>query len=339
MKTKHLLASILLLTSLIFKAQVPTSERDALIMFFNSTGGADWNNYGGWLTGLPVSNWYGIETQVYNGEEHVIGIQITNNNMIGTLTPEIGNLPFLQWLILDHNDLSGTIPVEIGNLTNLHKLHVRHNSFSGTLPTELGDLPNLDELFLSFNQFSGGIGNWVDNLTQLTGLLINNNQFGGVIDLSQNNLIDFVAFSNTQISAINFKNGNNTNVSDFEAENMPNLNCIVVDDANYSSANWNYVDAQVNFVETTGECTPLSVKEEKGFLSATIFPNPTNGFTQIKTEKPLRSIIVYSSMGRVVSKQYYPNNSIDLSKMENGVYFIKIETLSGENNTFPVVKE
>ena len=338
MKTKQLLTGILLLTAFLVKAQVPTTERDALVTFFNSTGGGDWNIYTGWLTGNPVSSWYGIETQVVDGDEHVVGIQITSNNMIGHLPSEIENLPYLKWIILDHNALGGTLPNEVGNLSHLEKLHLRHNSFLGALPTELGNLINMDELFLSFNQFSGGIGKWVSNLTQLTGFLINNNQFGGVIDLSQNGLLDFVAFSNTQISAINFKNGNNANVSSFEAENVPNLTCIVVDDADYSSTNWNYVDAQVNFVETTGECTPLSISE-KEFKTITVFPNPTNGIVQIRTDESIHSILVYSSVGKLVMSHSYPTRSIDLSGLEKGVYFITVKTLLGESRTYPILKE
>ena len=42
-------------------ALVPASERQALVELFDATGGTDWKNRSGWLTGDPCADsWYGI---------------------------------------------------------------------------------------------------------------------------------------------------------------------------------------------------------------------------------------------------------------------------------------
>ncbi len=138
-------------------AAVPFSEKKALIELFGSTGGSavwqkktNWNN-----VRSNVCLWYGVECN--NDETHVIGLDLSENSLRGTIPPEIGNLEMLEVLDLHSNQLSGPIPKEIGKLVNLVKLELHKNSLSGTLPAELGELKNLKFLFLDSNQLSGSI--------------------------------------------------------------------------------------------------------------------------------------------------------------------------------------
>ena len=48
----------------------------------------------------------------------------------------MGNLPNLADLDLSDNQLSGTIPAELGSLANLEFLHLRDNQLSGMIPIE-----------------------------------------------------------------------------------------------------------------------------------------------------------------------------------------------------------
>ena len=52
------------------------------------------------------------------------------------------------------------------------------------------------------------------------------------------------------LSYLNVKNGNNTNVSTFRAEGNPNLTCIVVDDVTYSTNNWTDIDGTASFTNS-----------------------------------------------------------------------------------------
>lgn len=162
---------------------VLTSDSLALVAFYNSTNGPSWTNHSNWLTG-PVDTWNGI---IVNANR-VNTITLYNNNLTGTLPPELGDLDALQYLELGLNQIGGSIPVEIGNLTNLVALSFRDNVMTGTLPTVLGNLTGLINLELAYNQFTGDIPVELGNLTNLTTLELLVNQLTGPIPTELGNL-------------------------------------------------------------------------------------------------------------------------------------------------------
>ena len=80
------------------------------------------------------------------------------NNLIGTVTSEIGYLTNLTVLGLRSNELSGTIPTQLGSLAQLQVLGLSSNKLSGTIPTQLGSLAQLQHLGLSGNILNGTAG-------------------------------------------------------------------------------------------------------------------------------------------------------------------------------------
>jgi Leucine-rich repeat (LRR) protein len=121
----------------------------ALVALYNATNGPDWINNENWLTG-PVNNWYGIQANECN----VLKIELEENNLNGTLPPELFTLEQLDILSLSSNNLSGEIPSEIGNLTSLYQLYFDGNKLTGLIPSELWNLTTLGVLWLSKNNFS-----------------------------------------------------------------------------------------------------------------------------------------------------------------------------------------
>ena len=87
---------------------VPDSEYDALVALYNSTAGGGWVSHQNWLT--SATPWYGVTIE----SGHVGQIQLSSNNLSGSLPPQIGNLPNLRTLLLDGNHLTGQIPPEMG---------------------------------------------------------------------------------------------------------------------------------------------------------------------------------------------------------------------------------
>ncbi len=66
-----------------------------------------------------------------------------------------------------------------------------------------------------------------------------------------------------------------------------------------------------------------------------LFPNPTDHSVTITSDTELGSISIYNTIGKLVQKAFSKNNSeqIDLTKLENGVYFVVIH-----NSYFKLIK-
>ncbi len=164
-------------------AQVSEQDSLALVALYDSTGGATWTNHENWLTG-PVATWHGITVS----GNRVTQITLEDNNLTGSIPPEIGNLSNLNRLDLYKNQLTGEIPHEIGNLTNLISLYLSFNKLVGEIPHEIGNLINLAYLSLCSNQLIGEIPNEITNLINLNYLYLSINQLVGEIPVGIGNL-------------------------------------------------------------------------------------------------------------------------------------------------------
>ncbi len=199
----------IILLSLIFainllQAQVPQSERDALIALYNATDGQNWTYQDNWNTSNPVSSWYGLTVENINGQDHVTKIELQYNNLTGNIPADIVNLSQLIVLNVRNNNLSGNIPVEIGNLSNLMELNLGNNQLTGTIPTEIGNMTNLTFLRLSFNDLSGSIPSEIGNLTNLNYLSLAFNNLTGSIPANFSSFTSaiYLFFSNNHLSGV-----------------------------------------------------------------------------------------------------------------------------------------
>ncbi len=175
---KHFIFFYLFLTAIICKpgftiAQVNTQDSLALVDLYNKAGGAGWVSKTNWLTTAPVSTWSGVSVQ----SGRVTQLNLSFNNLAGTISPQLGNLANLAGLNLYFNQLTGSIPAELGNLVNLANVDLSFNSLTGNIPSSLGNLTNLQNLYLSYNQLSGSIPSSLSNLTKISFFEIDNNQF------------------------------------------------------------------------------------------------------------------------------------------------------------------
>eukprot|EP00727_Mastigamoeba_balamuthi_P008807 m51a1_g4549 putative polygalacturonase inhibitor 1 (351) ;mRNA; r:68087-69859 len=156
--------SVLLAVVLAVRASLPSSERDALVAFYEATGGsASWTRQDGWPrssqdsgVGDPCS-WDGVTcsapTCSSDPFHHVTGIYLARNGLAGTVTPLLEALPRLSALDLGGNKLSGqitgTIPSEFGSVPkefatqapSLQVLHLNDNALEGFLPEEYRTSP------------------------------------------------------------------------------------------------------------------------------------------------------------------------------------------------------
>lgn len=145
--------------------------------------------------------------------------------------------------------------------------------------------PSLTSLSLSANTLQSISANncslnsiSLTNTSALTNLYVNNNNLSQLhlysslslttldcsnnvltnLDLSYLNLLISVNASNNSLMSFNIANGTNTNIAnqDFNATGNPNLVCIQVDNATWSTANWANINTLVTSYSTTNCPTP-----------------------------------------------------------------------------------
>ena len=112
----------------------------------------------------------------------------------------------------------------------------------------------------------------VSNKPSLIYLYCNDNQITA-LDVSQSSDLIELNCNGNQLTNLDVKNGNNTNFIFFKSNENPNLTCINVDDAIWSTANWIqewFVFDQQHYF--SNNCPPSSIQEyttNKEFLKAT----------------------------------------------------------------------
>ena len=168
-----------------FNSSCGTRDSLALIALYNSTGGGSWTN--NWTLTDPINTWYGVVAS--NG--CVSAIRLNNNNLVGSLPAEIGDLINLEYLHLFNNQLTGEIPAEIGNLTELEEFICSDNGLTGSIPKEIGNLTKLVFMSLGSNNLTGSIPEEIGNLLSSWHFYLNNNQLSGCFPESLLAFCDF----------------------------------------------------------------------------------------------------------------------------------------------------
>ncbi|MBR8537888.1 T9SS type A sorting domain-containing protein [Carboxylicivirga sediminis] len=336
MKQKLLSAILYVIITPMLFAQVPQSERDALVTLFNSTDGHNWRDNSNWNSSKSVNEWLGITVK----DGHVTEIELANNMLKGPLPKQIGEFPMLESLNLWKNNLNGTIPEELGNCTRLVELFLDENELTGAVPSSLRNLTAMTNFWLDGNQLSGDITGFFSEWTQLVYFGIGGgNDFTGYLDLSQNPSLIACWINDSNISGLNIKNGNNINIPNdhFQAHNSPNLTCVIVDDTQYSVANWLNIDDKSLFVNSEAECNTTSIENEK-LETPSVYPNPTTGVVYINSSEPIDLVRVYDILGQKIIERVQ-QGTIDLSSYGNGIYFIVVERSDRAKYTFKVLKK
>ena len=131
----------------------PALPTEVLEVFHNATGGAGWRNSANWLTEAPLASWHGITVE----DSLVTALDLSDNNLTGTLPPEIGEFVDMKRVDLSDNGLSDAIPAAVGDLEHLESLDLSNNGFTGLIARSIGSLDSLRDLDLSGNEMSGAL--------------------------------------------------------------------------------------------------------------------------------------------------------------------------------------
>jgi len=261
----------------------------------------------------------------------------------------------LEDLFCDFNEIT---ELDISNNTTLRTL-----SCSNNLLTSLDVLNNVN---LEFLQCNFGILETLDvsnnlilhylyvQVNQITNLDLTNNQELYVLicddnqltnlNLSNNiNLRGIECKSNTNLTYINLKNGNNdeifisgTQSSNFE--NLPRLENVCVDDVNSDLAE--FILDQVGHSLTFTEDCSLSLNEIP-FTNLTIYPIPTKDIINIQSETSIIQIDVYSLLGQLLITESNKTNinMIDTSHLPKGLYVIVLQDSNNNQGVKKIIKD
>ena len=168
---------------------VPLSDRDILVAFYEATGGPGWaDNNTNWLSDAPIGDWTGVDVDSAGRVTQLFFVR--SNNLVGPITPVLGDLASLQRLVLSHNNLTGPIPPELGRLANLRDLSLTSTALTGPIPSELGNLASLRILLLHHNNLTGPIPPELGRLDQLEKLSLGGNSLTGSIPAELGNLVN-----------------------------------------------------------------------------------------------------------------------------------------------------
>lgn len=278
------------------------------------------------------------------------------------------NQPDLEVLVCAFNELTS---LDVSNNPNLRRLDADINHLQ---ELDVSNNPLLERLWLSFNELTTMD---VSSNINLLNFNIDSN-FLTEIDLSSNTLLEVFAIDQNQISEIdlsnnlelffvdvygnqleyldlslhtklekltclnnnlnylNIQNGNNQEITLFNALNNPELDCIQVDDVGYASTREDWqVDDGIIFSEN---CL-LGIDEEI-LAKVTLHPNPCTDtlFIDIAEEIHVQHAVLYNSLGDLLIYWDEVANSLDVSQLPTGVYFLKFYTSDGSAVVEKIVK-
>jgi hypothetical protein len=155
------------------------TNRGALTALYFNTSGPTWTNNYGWATAAPVCLW----SRVTCIDANVWQINLSSNNLNGTLPDAVSALTALQYLLLYNNQLTGTLPDSWSAMTALRDLDLSSNQLTGTLPDSWSAMTAMQDLDLSSNQLTGTLPDSWSAMTALHYLRLASNQLTGPVDL------------------------------------------------------------------------------------------------------------------------------------------------------------
>jgi hypothetical protein len=185
---------------------IPANVRLVLVGLYNSCNGKNWIYQHFWgSTTVNYCNWDGIGC---NGGD-IISIDLSANNLTGTIPDTLFQISTLEYLWLNSNPISFNFPSSnqtlttnlqelrldntgltslkgISALTSLVTLHVEHNLIQGQLDYELLELANLRALYMGDNGVTGTFPGDIEQLKYLNTLSLRDNGIEGGLPSFEN---------------------------------------------------------------------------------------------------------------------------------------------------------
>ncbi|KAL4585019.1 hypothetical protein LXL04_009632 [Taraxacum kok-saghyz] len=116
--------------------------------------------------GSNICTWNGVQCSE-DDQTRVVGINLSNSGLSGTISPDFSKLVSLQKLDLSVNSLTGEIPKKLGELQELQELYLFSNYLTGSMPVEFRLLKKLRVLRIGDNLLTGEIIESIGELSEL----------------------------------------------------------------------------------------------------------------------------------------------------------------------------
>ncbi|MBC8883700.1 T9SS type A sorting domain-containing protein [Flavobacterium piscinae] len=259
------------------------------------------------------------------GIEYFTNLQYLFVNVNSITNIDLSTLTNLIQFRCDNNNLSS---IDFSGLNNLAGINISNNNFNSI---NLNGLIALEGIALSNNNIS-----FFDATSKpfLKEVYCFNNQLSS-LDFSSNPLLTKLHCRNNNLTSLTIKNGINqdfnlTTNNDCWKTGNPNLTTICADESELASVQ--------SFLDGCGSQQTISVNSNCNLTSQdftknqiAIYPNPVNDVLNINLENSIiSSVTVFNTLGQKVYFSYSTTSQIDVSKLEAGVYFLKVDGLEGE---------
>ena len=138
----------------------PETDRAALVLLYEATGGPNWIRRASWLTDAPLHQWDGVTT---DADGRVIALDLFRNNLSGVIPTSVGSMDKL--VVLDvanthrkHSDVAEFFEGLAGFLTlvtggGLPDQPPEHNDLIGCIPSRLKGQLDTERSFLGGRSF------------------------------------------------------------------------------------------------------------------------------------------------------------------------------------------
>ncbi|CAN1286273.1 Probable LRR receptor-like serine/threonine-protein kinase At3g47570 [Linum perenne] len=169
------------------------TDRLALLNFKSLISGDPFGILSSWNDSIHLCEWYGVScSERHHGR--VTALNLSSNELYGSISPHVGNLSFLKFLRLYNNNFIGEIPPEIGRLRKLERLLIQNNSLGGAIPSNISGCFALTHFFVHNNKLAGGLPWLFGVLNKLQLFVVRSNYLTGSIPLAFGNLSSLQVF-------------------------------------------------------------------------------------------------------------------------------------------------
>lgn len=253
----------------------------------------------------------------------ILEVIACNNNAITSIN--FTNLSQLSLLYCYNNQIT---TLELSNATNLNHLDCSYNLLTTLNVTNANYLTILD---CSHNYLTSLNLHTFSNLNKL---YCNTNSLTTLDVSSLSNLTTCIAHSNN-LSSLYLKNGVDYSLLNSQGYNFkenPNISYICADTSKIDDLALYFNIPTSSITSSCGNTNTTTNRNSN--TNMLVFPNPTKGELnlEIPANESIEKITIYNLAGQPIYTTYQATNTLNISNINEGIYFVEATTNSNKYN-------